>query len=256
MEHILNRQIKGLIDDYPQVGPILDQYGIGCVPCSVGTCLLKDIVDIHNLDPETEQKMMTRIARIVFPDREVRIPPREKKTVTTKQAYSPPVRKLVEEHTWIKRWAALIPSVTERADVSADAGRALVLAGVDFIRSYADKYHHAKEEEILFKYFDPDLDIVKVMLADHETARAHVRAIVEGVEGRDNAAVREHLLAYGELLKEHIKKEDEILYPWMDRQLTDSQIGRLFSQFREADERFGDEPREMENWIETLEKTP
>jgi len=37
------------------------------------------------------------------------------------------------------------------------------LDGVDFIRSYADKYHHAREEEILFKYFDEDMAILKVM---------------------------------------------------------------------------------------------
>ena len=31
----------------------------------------------------------------------------------------------------------------------------------------------------------------------------------------------------GELLTEHIRKEDEILYPWMEQQLSDGQIGRL-----------------------------
>jgi len=253
MDNILNRQIKGLIEEYPHVGRILDEYGIGCVPCSVGTCLLKDIVDIHNLTPDAEQKMMTRIGHVVDPNRDVRIPLREKRVAPTKQKYSPPVHKLVEEHAWILRWATLIPMVTERADVATEEGRAMILAGVDFIRSYADQYHHAKEEEILFKYFDPNVDIVKVMLADHETARGHVRAIVEGVERRDAAAVREHLLAYGELLKEHIKKEDEILYPWMDRQLSDTEVGRMFAQFHEVDEQFGEKPRQQKRFIQDLE---
>jgi hemerythrin-like domain-containing protein len=253
VDNMLNRPIKGLIADYPQVGPILDEYGIGCVPCSVGTCLLKDIVGIHNLAPEAEQKMMTRIARVIYPDQDVRIPLREKKTASANPKLSPPIRKLVEEHKWIKRWAALIPVVAERADVETENGRAIVLAGVEFIRSYADKYHHAKEEDILFKYFDPDLDIVQVMLADHETARAHVRAVVEGVERRDVATVREHLLAYAELLNEHIKKEDDVLYPWMDRQLSDTQVGELFAQFARVDEAFGETPRRQEKWIERME---
>ncbi|NQU38771.1 MAG: hemerythrin domain-containing protein [Lentisphaerae bacterium] len=253
MDKMLGRQIKGLIDDYPKVGEILDEYDIGCVPCSVGTCLLKDIVDIHNLAPETEQKMMTRIARVIYPDRDIQIPLRERKATSTKPAYSPPLHKLVEEHKWIKRWAALIPVVTERADVATEEGRTIILAGVDFIRSYADQFHHAKEEDILFTYFDPDLDMVKVMLTDHETARAHVRAVVAGVEQQDAAAVREHLLAYGELLFEHIKKEDDILYPWMDRQFSDSQVGQLFTQFREVDERFGEAPRLQQQFIQDLE---
>lgn len=255
MEEILNREIKGLIDEYPTVGNILDEYGVGCVACSVGTCLLKDIVDIHNLTPETEQELMTAIARVVYPDRDIAIPLREKKAdaAAGKLTYSPPIQKLVKEHTFIKRWAALIPRVVETMDLTTETGRKTILAGVEFIRSYADKYHHAKEEDILFKYFDPDLDIVKVMLTDHETAREHVRAIVEGVEQRKPPTVRDHLLAYAELLNEHIKKEDEILYPWMDRQLSDRQIGELFSRFREVDEKFGNTPREQEQWIEEME---
>lgn len=253
MNDIFNRPIKALIDEYPGIGEILEEYGIGCVPCSVGTCLLKDIVDIHNLEPEQEQEMMTRIARVVFPDQDIRIPRREKKAADTKPAYSPPMRKLVDEHKFILRWAALIPTVAETADIATEEGRKMILAGIDFIRGYADKYHHAKEEDILFKFFDPDLDIVKVMSTDHETARGHVRAIVKAVEQRDQVAVREHLLAYGELLQEHIKKEDEILYPWMDRQLTDTQIGKMFARFSEVDRQFGDMPAMMERWIEELE---
>jgi len=250
--NMLNRPIKGLIDEYPQVGRILDEYGIGCVACSVGTCLLKDIVGIHNLAPEAEQKMMTLLAQVIHPDRDIRIPLRERKNAPAAPTYSPPIRKLVEEHNWIKRWAALIPAVLERADVATDEGRALLLAGVDFIRSYADKYHHAKEEDILFKYFDSDLDVVRVMLADHAAARAHVRAVVEGVERRDAATVREHLLAYADLLKEHIEKEDEILYPWMDRQLSDRQVGELYARFAALDEEFGETPRRQERFVQDL----
>lgn len=54
MENILNKEIKGIIDTYPEVGKILEEYGIGCAPCSVGSCLMKDIVGIHNLDPLQE----------------------------------------------------------------------------------------------------------------------------------------------------------------------------------------------------------
>ncbi len=115
----------------------------------------------------------------------------------------------------------------------------MIQQGIDFIRSYADKFHHAKEEEILFKYFDENLDILKSMLEDHTKARGHVRALVEAVEKREKKRIIEHLNAYRELLTEHIKKEDEILYPWMDRGLTMKQVGELFSRFDEVDETSG-----------------
>ena len=81
----------------------------------------------------------------------------------------------------------------------------LIREGIEFIRFYADKYHHAKEEEILFKYFDENLDILKVMHEDHRRARNHVQAIIEALDKNNNAAIAEHLTAYGELLTEHIK---------------------------------------------------
>ena len=91
------------------------------------------------------------------------------------------------------------------------------------------------------------------MRQDHETGRAHVRAVLEAVEERDRVSASEHLNGYRELLTEHIKKEDEILYPWMDRELSDRQIGQLFSQFNETDETFGEAPGKYENFVSKLE---
>ena len=256
MEANLNKGIKEVIDEFPEVEKILDEYGIGCGPCSVGTCLLKDIVDIHDLPADQEQKMMARIAKIIYPDEVVEIPQVKRKVEAPPKGikYSPPMKKLVDEHVLIKRWVALIPEVINNLDVDSEEGRQLLLDGVDFIRSYADKYHHAKEEEILFKYFDEDLDILKVMHEDHERGRSHVRAILEALERKDKAAIAEHLNAYRELLKEHIKKEDEILYPWMDRNLSDTQIGELFSEFNTTDEQIGFSPDKYEGFINHLEK--
>jgi hemerythrin-like domain-containing protein len=256
MEAYLNKGIKEVIDEFSEVEKILDEYGIGCGPCSVGTCLLKDIVEIHALPAEKEQEMMARVAKIIYPDRVIEFPQTQRKTEDEIKEirYSPPMKKLVDEHVLIKRWVALIPEVLNNLDVDSEEGRQILLDGVDFIRSYADKYHHAKEEEILFKYFDEDLDILKVMHEDHEQGRSHVRAILEAIERRDRSAIAEHLNAYRELLTEHIKKEDEILYPWMDRNLSDTQIGKLFSEFKTTDEAIGNSPDKYEVFINHVEK--
>jgi len=241
MESYLNTPIKEVITKFTQVGQILEEYQIGCVPCSVGTCLLKDIIEIHNLSEEDERALMARIAKVIYPDRKIDVPRISRKTGsrTKELKYSPPMKKLVEEHVLIKRWIALIPQVLEDLDLESSEDRQLVLEGVDFIRSYADKFHHAKEEDILFKYFDEKLDIVKTMLDDHTTARGHAKAVSEAVEKKDKEKIVKHLGAYGELLTEHIKKEDEILYPWMDRGLSVKQVGELFSRFYEADQASG-----------------
>ncbi|MBW1888396.1 MAG: hemerythrin domain-containing protein [Deltaproteobacteria bacterium] len=256
MEEYLNKGIKEVITESPEVGKILDEYGIGCGPCNVGTCLLKDIVEIHGLSVDEEQDMMVRIAKIIYPDKVVKMPQiRRKAEAEPKEIkFSPPMKALVDEHVLIKRWVALIPEVVKNLDLESEEGRQLVLNGVDFIQSYADKYHHAKEEEILFKYFDENLDILKAMHEDHTQARGHVKAILEAIERKDKASVAERLTAYAELLTEHIKKEDEILYPWMDRNLSITHIGKLYSKFKETDAGMVNSPKKYEAFINNLEK--
>ena len=256
MEAYLNKGIKQIIHQFPEVENVLEEYGIGCAPCSVGTCLLKDIVEIHYLNTDQEQKLMTRITNIIYPGKVIKLPQikRKNKAKLKEISYSPPVKRLVEEHVLIKRWVALIPEVIKNLDVESEEGRQTILDGVDFIRSYADKYHHAKEEEILFKYFDEDMAILKVMHEDHKQARGHVKAILEALDRQDKEAIARHLSAYGDLLSEHIKKEDEILYPWMDKNLSVTQIGELFSRFNEADEQIGYSSLKYEEFINRSEE--
>lgn len=246
MDTYLNMPIKEVITRFPEVGAILDENEIGCVPCAVGSCLLKDIIDVHDLSEEEEQVIMARISKVIYPDREVKVPKTARKTGSRTEAlkYSPPMRLLVDEHVLIKRFIALIPELLKIVDVESGEDRQFLLDGVDFIRSYADKFHHAKEEDILFKYFDEDQPIIRVMLDDHDRGRAHARGVVEAVEERDRDMIVEHLSAYGELLSEHIKKEDEILYPWMDRDFATTQVGDLFSRFQEVDRAGGQEVTE------------
>lgn len=238
METYLNTPIKEIISKFPKVGGILEEYEIGCVPCSVGSCLLKDIIEVHNLSEEEEREVMARISKVIYPEKVIPIPKGERKgKARTKEiSYSPPMRKLVDEHVLIKRWIALIPEVLEHLDVASPEDLKIITGGADFTRSYADQFHHAKEEDILFKYFDENLDIIKAMLEDHTKARGHVKALIEAVEKKDKKGIVEHLNAYRELLTEHIKKEDEILYPWMDRSLSVKEVGELFSKFNEVDE--------------------
>ncbi|OGO19273.1 MAG: hypothetical protein A2Z15_01860, partial [Chloroflexi bacterium RBG_16_50_11] len=228
----------------------------GCVTCGVGTCLLKDIVNIHNLDPGEEAVLLARIAGFIYPGVAVTMPVPEniEKPPAGEINYSPPLKQLVEEHKLIKRWLALIPGFIAGLDVDSENGRGLIARGIDFIRSYADKFHHAKEEDILFKYFDENLDIIRIMLADHQNARAKVREMLAALENRDKDTIATRLIAYRELLTEHIKKEDEVLYRWMDRKLSITEVGELFTRFAARQQEFGDRPEQYEEFIAGMEK--
>ena len=57
LNNLGNRNIKEAIEEYPKIGEILDKYEIGCIKCSVGTCLLKEVVSVHFLGDEIEARI-------------------------------------------------------------------------------------------------------------------------------------------------------------------------------------------------------
>lgn len=256
MAEVLELYIKDVIAAYPPVGEVLEKAGIGCVTCSVGTCLLRDVVGIHNLSESREQELFAAIAAVIFPGKPMPLPKTERKPLPAgNRTLSPPLAALVREHDQIKRVLALLPVLGDRIRNGLDPESSSLVAQVlEFIRHYADRYHHAKEEDILFAYFDAGSDILKVMHKEHEIGRQHVRNALAALEQGNAAEVQGQLSAYGALLREHIRKEDEILYPWMNSQLSDTQIGRLFSQFSRVDGEFEAGVRVQLGRVETWEK--
>lgn len=256
MDSYKNKGIKDIITEFPKVGEVLDEYGIGCGPCSVGICALKDILDIHKMAPELELELMARIEAVIYPERGVHAetPVKIDSSAGTQHVFSAPMQILVNEHVTIKRWLALIPAVIEDVDLTTDQGVQIIMDGIDLIRSFADRRHHAKEEDILFTYFDDSEKIFQVIYEDHRIARSHVTEMLTALENRDVPALSEHLSAYRLLLAEHIKKEDEILFPWLDQKLTGGQVAELAEKFEFEDKKLGIDVKKYEaflNWLES-----
>ncbi len=116
---------------------------------------------------------------------------------------------------------------------------------VDFIRNYADAWHHAKEEVHLFPALamagmPSDGGPIAVMLNEHEVGRGYVGAIsasldavAAGDAGARGTAV-ENALAYAALLEAHIAKEDGILFEMADRMLPEDEHRRLEDVYESA----------------------
>lgn len=52
-----SRNIKEVIETHPAVGEILEKHEIGCTKCTVGTCLLQDVVTVHFLGDDVETQI-------------------------------------------------------------------------------------------------------------------------------------------------------------------------------------------------------
>jgi len=118
---------------------------------------------------------------------------------------------------------------------------------VDFIRSFADGHHHLKEEDLLFarmveKGFPQEFGPIGVMLSEHDQGRAHVARVVENLpaaaagEAAALAAVGQGLAAYAQLLRHHIYKEDNILYPMADQAFSEQDQAELSAAFDRVEE--------------------
>lgn len=152
---------------------------------------------------------------------------------------------LVHEHRLILRMLDLLE---KRAQLTA-SGRydnwAFYLDGVGFIRNYADRFHHAKEEDVLFKALvengmPKQNSPVGAMLLEHDHGRQFVRgmeqAAREAVAGIErNKEIAFNALGYVELLREHIAKEDGILYPLAERVLPEEMRGRIIEGYAAAE---------------------
>jgi len=153
---------------------------------------------------------------------------------------------LVDEHRLILRMIALLERNAPRTAAGEYANWQFFLDGVDFIRNYADRFHHAKEEDVLFAALvkngmPRENSPVAAMLMEHDQGRAYVqgmetavRETLAGLTGREQT-VAENALAYADLLREHISKEDDILYPLAERVIPEAMRGEIIAGYHRAE---------------------
>ncbi|WP_163338803.1 hemerythrin domain-containing protein [Desulfopila sp. IMCC35008] len=256
MKEYANRGIKEIIAEFPEVGSVLEEYGIGCGPCTIGVCRLKDVVEIHRLPQETEDEMIRRIEAVLAPDKNMPATPFTTRGMVSpeRKEYSIPIQILVDEHKLIKRWLALIPAIATHLDLASADDRQTAEKGVQFIRIYADRLHHGKEEGILFSYFDDTVDIFEVIYEDHRRARALVQEMVSALNSQNTEVFTSNLQEYADLLTEHIHKENEILFPWLDSRLTEKEHLELVTRFEKSDRNLVIDDHAFRSFVKRLEQ--
>jgi hemerythrin-like domain-containing protein len=121
----------------------------------------------------------------------------------------------------------------------------------DFFRNFADGCHHAKEENLLFPKMQErgvpgQGGPIGVMLAEHDQGRAYMRGMRENIEaaagGSEQArqALTANAAAFVQLLRQHIHKEDQILFRMAHMVLQPDDVAELMKDFSEVEipERF------------------
>ncbi len=158
-----------------------------------------------------------------------------------------PIGPLMIEHRTIEKMIALLAVEADRAAESGTVDPVLLDSAVDFIRSYADRTHHGKEEDILFRDLAKkdlsaqDQGMMQDLINEHIYARHVVRDLVEAKErylaGNASAieAVVEQLRALVGLYPVHIEKEDMLFFPAAMRYLSRSEQDAMIEEMHEFD---------------------
>lgn len=148
---------------------------------------------------------------------------------------------LMDEHQVILRVISALEGAVDKID-SGKINPAFFIDASDFIKNFADGCHHAKEEGVLFKYMEAGGVPVQggpigVMLSDHEAGRQFNRGMKAGAEkwqAGDVTGIKEikaNALGYAELLRGHIMREDNILFPMANRAIAAEKYDEVAEKF-------------------------
>jgi hemerythrin-like domain-containing protein len=153
---------------------------------------------------------------------------------------------LMGEHRLIEQTLGSLETYSAEVRAGAPVERGVVGDYAAFLRGFADACHHAKEEDILFlrmvqRGLPQESGPIAVMRYEHEVGRAHVRVFAEIAARPERVAFADapeflaNAEAYVRLLRQHILKEDRVLYPMALQVFTAPELDAMNSEFEELE---------------------
>jgi hemerythrin-like domain-containing protein len=149
-----------------------------------------------------------------------------------------PIETLMNEHRTIEQVLDALGAFVDDIRRNATTEKRELGRFVKFLREFADAGHHGKEETILFQAmveagFPQEDGPIGAMLADHDQGRGLVGILNERAEqpaawsDDDRNQISEVADDFSNMLRSHIQKEDEILYPIAESHLTSEAFERV-----------------------------
>ena len=139
---------------------------------------------------------------------------------------------MVEEHKYIKRMLKVVRKACFLVMKGQEIDYEDFSKMIDFIRNFADKHHHGKEEKFLFKEMQSHLGaignnlVTHGMLVEHDLGRLYISDLedalnrVKNGEEESKLDVISNAVSYTHLLNRHIDKEDSVVYVYGSKNLS------------------------------------
>ena len=151
------------------------------------------------------------------------------------------------EHRLIERMLVHIRKALSGIRASNAVDPLFVDTAVDFIRTYADRTHHGKEEDILFRELETrnlsavDRRLMNELVEEHVFGRKITKELVEANRryrrGDPSAlpVIADKLETLADFYPRHIAKEDKVFFPAARAYFTDEEDQAMLAKFWEFD---------------------
>ena len=151
------------------------------------------------------------------------------------------------EHRLIERMIALIKKKLKQIETTNQVDPWFIDTVVDFIRIYADRTHHGKEEDLLFRDLakkrmsDQDQSIMNELIEEHVLGRKTTKELVEANaqyrDGKESSlsVIVAKLGKLADFYPKHIEKEDKVFFPAYMKYLSEQEDQLMLEEFWEFD---------------------
>jgi hemerythrin-like domain-containing protein len=132
-----------------------------------------------------------------------------------------PIEQLRQEHKVILKVAQRMEDAVGGA-IDTPVPYAFLNAAAEFVRAYADRNHHGKEEGALFDIMrrNPRLGgMAAILEEEHSDGRAMIDAVARALAEGDDVQARRAVLEWVWYIRAHIAKEDEMIFEAVEREL-------------------------------------
>ena len=151
------------------------------------------------------------------------------------------------EHRLIERMLKVVEAEVARITKEGNANVAFIDIAVDFIQTYADRCHHGKEEDILFrdlakKGLSPEYkktmdELIQEHIYGRKTTKELIAARDKYSKGDKKALpdIIRSLTALVEFYPKHIEKEDKHFFLPCMKYFTQQEQDAMLNEFQEFD---------------------
>ncbi len=154
---------------------------------------------------------------------------------------------LMMEHRLIESMLQLVEKELAASSSAGSIDDYFVISLIDFIKTYADRTHHGKEEDILFERLrakplgQQHLILLDELIMEHNEARIQTAALSQAAAAFKAGAeeqlpvIRQSLRFLTSFYPRHIAKEDKFFFPETEKYFSPAELADIVTDFHQFD---------------------